>query len=211
MRTILCFGDSNTWGTDPATDGRFGRWERWPGVVQRELGDEVHVVEEGLSGRTTMYDSPEDQFRNGLAYLPVSLETHAPIDVVVIFLGTNDLFLPFRVDARGAARGIAALVDAARTSASGPNDGPPAVLAVVPPPFASLRPEWALDSPHGLEESARLGDAVRTALEDLECRILDLDGVATSSPLDGIHFEAEQHRRIGTAIAAELRTMSTDP
>ena len=65
MRTVLCFGDSNTWGYDAATEGRFGRWERWPGVLQHELGDEVHVVEEGLNSRTTMYDAPDQAMRNG--------------------------------------------------------------------------------------------------------------------------------------------------
>ena len=104
-------------------------------------------------------------------------------------------------------RGVAALVDAARAGAWGPGDGPPDVLAVVPPPFAPLRSDWALDSPHGAEESARLGDAVRFALADRDCRVLDLAGIAASTPLDGIHFDAEEHRKIGLAVAAELREM----
>jgi lysophospholipase L1-like esterase len=91
---ILCYGDSNTWGFEASTQERLERGDRWPGVLQRELGDDVHVIEEAQNGRTTVFDVPFEPHRNGLAYLPVSLETHHPLDAVVIDLGTNDLFLP---------------------------------------------------------------------------------------------------------------------
>lgn len=210
MRTVLCYGDSNTWGFEAGTEARLGRWIRWTGVLQRALGDEVHVIDDGLNGRTTMYEEPgREPTRNGLAILPIALETHAPIDVVILFLGTNDLFLPQRVDARGAARGARALVEAVQASDAGPNGGVPHVLIVVPPPFSTLRPDWALDSPHGPEESTRFGESYRVALADLECDILDLRGVAEHTPIDGIHFAPDAHRAIGEAVAARLRTVLT--
>ena len=113
VTAILCYGDSNTWGYTASTQERMGRWERWPGVLQRELGDDVHVIEEGMNGRTTAFDRPFDLHRNGLTYLPVSLQTHAPLDAVVISLGTNDLFLP-GVNAHHAAVGAMTLVEIGR-------------------------------------------------------------------------------------------------
>ncbi|MEO8424498.1 MAG: hypothetical protein ABI595_11400, partial [Actinomycetota bacterium] len=75
MTAILCYGDSNTWGYDAPSQERLGRWDRWPGVLQRELGDDVNVIEEGQNGRTTVFDVPFEPNRNGLTYLPVSLAT----------------------------------------------------------------------------------------------------------------------------------------
>ena len=80
MTAILCYGDSNTWGYQASTAERLGRWERWPGVLQRELGDDVHVIEEGQNGRTTVFDVPFEADRNGLTHLPVALQTHHPLD-----------------------------------------------------------------------------------------------------------------------------------
>ena len=78
MTAVLCYGDSNTWGYEASTEERLGRWDRWPGVLQRALGDDVHVIEEGQNGRTTVFDVPFEPDRNGLTYLPVALQTHHP-------------------------------------------------------------------------------------------------------------------------------------
>lgn len=207
MPTVVCYGDSNTWGYEPGTEARLDRETRWTGVLQRELGDDVHVVEEGLNSRTTIFDDPTSAGRSGLAYLPIVLETHAPVDVLVLLLGTNDLFLPQRVDARGAARGAATLAETALASGAGPGGRPPAVVVLIPPRFATLRPDWALDSPHGPEESTRFGEAFRTALADVACEVLDLGDVAEHSDADGIHFDADGHGAIGTAVAERVRAM----
>ena len=91
MRRILCFGDSNTWGYDPATGERFDEQTRWTGVLQAALGGDYTVIEEGLNGRTTVWDDPIEGHKNGHEYLVPCLETHRPLDLVVLMLGTNDL------------------------------------------------------------------------------------------------------------------------
>src|SRR5258705_7738093 len=91
MKTVLCFGDSNTWGYVPGSDGeRFPPDSRWPRRLARALGDEWEVIAEGLNGRTATVDSPVADGRNGLTYLLPCLQSHMPLDVVVIYLGTND-------------------------------------------------------------------------------------------------------------------------
>src|SRR6188768_466661 len=133
VHTVVCYGDSNTHGADPITHGRFPRDVRWPGVLASELGDAAAVIEEGLNGRTTLWDDPFMDFRNGKPYLLPCLRSHQPVDVLVLMLGTNDLKTIFGRAAHEIAAGAGALVDIALTSGTGPGGGPPAVLLVAPP------------------------------------------------------------------------------
>ena len=92
-RSVLLFGESNTHGTRPMPDldfqGRFGREERWTGRLAKLLPD-WEVIAEGHPGRTTVHDDPvEGEHRNGLTVLPALLESHRPIDVVLVMLGTE--------------------------------------------------------------------------------------------------------------------------
>jgi lysophospholipase L1-like esterase len=82
MKTVLCYGDSNTWGYDPVSQSRFDIHTRWAGVARDLLGSDWHVIEEGLNGRTTVWDDPIEGDKNGKTYLPPCLATHRPLDVV---------------------------------------------------------------------------------------------------------------------------------
>mgnify|MGYP001272416558 CR=1 FL=1 len=113
MRTILCYGDSNTHGQIPGGTplDRYTLLQRWPGVLARELGKGWHIIEEGLSGRTTVHDDPiEGALKNGRTYLRPCLMSHAPLDLVIIMLGTNDLKARFSQPASEVAMGIGCLI-----------------------------------------------------------------------------------------------------
>ena len=106
MKTILCYGDSNTYGLMPDSPDRYPRDVRWTGILQKKLGEDYYVIEEGLSGRTTLWDDPIEEHKNGKKYLLPCLETHKPLDLVVIMLGTNDLdHMFFDVEERSGALG----------------------------------------------------------------------------------------------------------
>lgn len=174
--------------------------------MQRELGDDVHVIEEGLNGRTTVFEDPFEPGRNGLTHLPVVLKTHAPLDLVVIWLGTNDLFVPGGITAQHAARGALTLAEIVRASDAGPDDEPPEVLVLVSPPFGPLG-VWEHDSPHGELESRGFADAFGRLTDEAEIPMLDLAPFAESSPIDGIHFEAADHEAIGRAVTTKVRDL----
>jgi lysophospholipase L1-like esterase len=210
MRDILCFGDSNTWGADAKDDSRRFPWPvRWPGVAQRELGDGCHVVEDGLGGRTTVYDDPMVPFRCGKAHLAPALEVHAPLDLVVFMLGTNDISYA-HLSAADAADGAAELAHLVQRCELGPGGAAPAVLLVCPPPVGPFEGNWrpALWEGTGAAEKSRaLPQEFARVAAALGVPWLDAGKVVTTSPLDGWHLEAPQHELLGVAVAARVREL----
>jgi lysophospholipase L1-like esterase len=213
VQQILCYGDSNTWGAVPADDTRRLAWPvRWPGVLQRELGESVHVVEDGLGGRTTVYDDPLLPRRSGKELLTPALERHAPLDLVLLMLGTNDLSYA-RLTAASAADGAAELAHLVARSAAGPDgpDGPaPKVLLVCPPPVGPFdnNPRAELWQSVGAREKSRaLPHEFARVASALGMPWLDAGEVITTSPLDGWHLEASQHELLGVAVAGRVREL----
>lgn len=204
-RAVLCFGDSNTWGYLVEGAPRMTRWERWPGVLQLQLGDDVHVIEEGLNGRTTAFEDPYRSGRHGLSALPMLLDAHAPLDAVVIMLGTNDLFVPGDLNAFHAARGVGAMVELIRSWEPVAGDVP-AIVVVAPPPFGPIGP-WEAESPRAREASGRFGEAFRRMAGELDVPLVDLAAHVTSSHRDGIHLEVADHAVIGRVVADSLRPL----
>jgi lysophospholipase L1-like esterase len=205
-KTILCYGDSNTWGWDPVTEARYARHQRWPGVLRQVLGEGYLVIEEGLNGRTTVWDDPIEGYRNGKEYLIPCLETHKPIDQVIIMLGTNDLKMRFSVPACDIAAGAGVLVDIIAKSETGRNNGAPLVLLIAPPPLATLS-EFAEMFEGGTAKSRMLSHHFRLVAAERGCALLDASEVISSSDVDGIHLDLDEHRKLGEAVAKCVQTM----
>jgi lysophospholipase L1-like esterase len=204
MSVIVAFGDSNTWGYDPATGGRFPRAQRWPSVLQRELGSDFEVIAEGLNGRTTVHDDPTEPYRSGADALPPCLMSHAPVDLVILALGCNDLKKRFSVSAFDIADGAARLIFLARAYGQGPDGHPPKILLVAPPPIAKLS-DYAEMFEGGREKSVLLGQRYRDVAERDGVAFLDSGAVIRCSDLDGIHYAADQHELLGRAAAKAVR------
>ncbi len=204
MKTVLCYGDSNTWGFDPGTGERFAPDVRWPGVLARGLGDGFRVVEEGLSGRTTVRDDPiEGAHKNGRTYLRACLESHKPIDLVALMLGTNDLKQRFGASASDIAQGAASLAEEVMRGGCGPGGGAPAVLLISPPPLGRLT-ELAEMFEGSAEKSVRFAGHYRRFADQYGCWFLDASEIIVSSDLDGIHFEAGEHHKLGEVVAERV-------
>jgi lysophospholipase L1-like esterase len=204
MMTILCYGDSNTWGADPVTGERLAPDVRWPGVLRAALGAGFHVIEEGLCGRTTVWDDPIEEYKNGKTYLYPCLESHKPIDMVIIFLGTNDLKYRFHLGAFDIAESAGLLCDIVRESACGPDGATPRVLALCPCPIAETGAFTEMFR-GGREISLGLHAEFARMGKERGITVLYPDAVTQSSPVDGIHFSPESHAAIGALVAAKAR------
>ena len=206
MFEVLCYGDSNTWGADPTTGERFSRDDRWPGVLQKALGSEYHVIEEGLGGRTTVWEDPIEGHKNGKEYLIPCLATHSPLDLVVILLGTNDLKKRFSVSAQDIAFGAGVLVDTVNKSGSGRNWKAPKVLLLVPPALGKLTDLNEMFE-GGREKSQRFSEHFMNVAKMYGCELFDTSTVIKSSDKDGIHLEKEAHKKLGEAVAKNVKNI----
>lgn len=209
MKTVLCFGDSNTWGYDPEASLvspfpiRHPHDVRWTGVLARELGAGWRVIEEGQNGRTTVFEDPHTPHRKGFDYLPAALESHQPLHAVVLMLGTNDLKAIFSAPANQIAEGAGVLAKMILTSDAGPDARAPKLLLVAPAaagPFALL-PD--LDEKFvGAEAKAKRFPMLYRRLADtLGCAFLNAQDHVHPSRMDGLHFDAASHLALGRAIA----------
>lgn len=210
MKTILCYGDSLTWGSDAATGERLAHEDRWPAVLQKALGERAHVIAEGLRGRTTAYDEHlADCDRNGARVLPTVLYTHAPLDLVIIMLGSNDMKPAIAGTAVAALQGMRRLISLIQVNAL--RDGsaePPAVLVVAPPPLCeTANHEYSAMFAGGVEQSKMLASFYSDLADESGCGFFDASSVAATSPIDGVHLDAANTRAIGKGLEPIVRMM----
>ena len=210
MKNVLCYGDSLTWGYDAASAGRHAVADRWPSVLAAGLGDDFHVIAEGLNGRTTAYDDltawPE---RNGAKILPTILGSHQPLDLVIILLGTNDLKIGTGGGRAFEARiGLERLVEIVRTFPYQRGMSEPRILIVAPPHFCETEdPDLTQVFGHAVVASQKLGSAFELVAKEYDCGFFDASEVCETTPLDGVHLDALNTRRLGEALVAPVQAI----
>ncbi|WP_142846679.1 SGNH/GDSL hydrolase family protein [Telmatospirillum sp. J64-1] len=208
MKTILAFGDSLTWGTDPVAGGRHRFEDRWPSVLEAELGGGYRVIPEGLSGRTTAFDDLTVAFeRNGAKALPMLLASHAPLDLIIIMLGSNDLKAYISPTVHGAAAGMGRLVEIVRSFPYAWGMTAPRIMIVSPPHFCYRDGGEGPPAGRLVPESHKLAAAYRALAETRGCTFFDAATVAAACPIDGVHLDAANTRAIGKALAAPVRAL----
>jgi lysophospholipase L1-like esterase len=211
MPVVLTFGDSNTHGTPPIVDlakyDRFDAATRWPRRMIAALGAEWELVEEGLPGRTAQFDDPVmGPHMNGQAGLKMALESHGPIDVLVLMLGTNDVKARFSALPEQVASGIAALLDVATHRVMQERHGGFKVLLICPAPVEEVGPIKA-EFFGGTARSRALPPLFRALAANYDAAFLDAGEVIAVSPLDGVHFDAAAHAALARVVAEKLREM----
>ena len=210
MKTILCYGDSNTWGFDPRTQGRYDHKTRWPMILKAILNKDAPlddpawwVVEEGLNGRTSCRDDPVEGDRNGLRQLLPIIGSHKPINIVAVMLGTNDLKPRFNPSPFDIARGVQNLVIAIQKSDCGPDNTAPKVLMICPPP-TTASPVFKHIFGDSVGLSKKLPPMYRAMAAECGAAFLDAGKYIKSSAADGIHLDPEDHRKVAEAVAEQV-------
>lgn len=211
IKTVVCFGDSNTWGAWGHADKQSQRMpymSRWTSVLQNKLSNRALVIPEGLNGRTTVMDDPlnfrnngcEASYANGRKYLLPMLHSHKPVDLVVLGLGCNDLKTRFALSPSEIAKGCSCLISEIRSSGCGPEGSAPMIVLISPP---SVRLEFQFHADFGPQRAQRSLTTIQGYRKLAEEEELDgfvsLETVPTSE--DGLHYDEQSSRQIGAAVA----------
>ena len=206
MRQILFYGDSNTWGYDPRDGSRYPYEKRWTSVCAGILGSGFICIPAGMNGRTTVFDDPLKGCRNGLDGLDYELQSHKPLDLVTVMLGTNDLKY---TDAAGSAAGMRRIIEKIlsaneRFRLSSPVfPQKPEILLVSPVLVEADGSEGPAENARA--ESRKLAGRYRKLSEEYGLHFLDVSSVTDPSPIDGIHLGPDGHAAIGKAAAEKIQ------
>lgn len=208
-KTIVCFGDSNTHGYDSSTGGRFDDKHRYPCLLEQYLGEGYLVREEGMSGRTTVFDDPLFEGLCGLSAIYPCLMTHEPVDLLLIMLGTNDVKERFCVNAENIAKGLERLARKAIASTEAWRNGFPNLVLIAPPPIATGYDTTFIANEMGaccLEKSRQLAFYYERTATLLGCHFFDAGMVPgiKMHPADYMHLDEESHRLLAHALAEKI-------
>ena len=213
MHQVLVYSDSLTWGIIPNTRQRLPFDERWPGVLENTLnasGQRVRVIEDCLNGRRTIWNDPFKPGRNGLEGLAQRIEINSPLSLVILMLGTNDFQFshPYN-DAWSAAQGIAALVNEIRKAPIEPGMPVPPILIVCPPQIRSPRGSIAPKFSGAEHRSGGLADAYKQVSSSLGSHFVNAETITSTSRVDGVHLDPDQHLILGSALAEIVQPILT--
>lgn len=200
-KRIVCFGDSNTWGYDAVTGGRFPDAVRWTGQLWRALGKDYTVIEEGLCGRTTVFEDPLNEGLNGLTYITPCLMTHNPVDYLVIMLGTNDCKQRFAATPKNVADGMKRLVIKAQQTPAWRTK--PQILIVAPGPIeeACMQSPVAGEMGNCVACSRGLAAEYKICAELTGCEFLDAAPYVRMNRIDYMHLDTVSHETLAAKIA----------
>lgn len=209
MKTILFYGDSNTWGFDPAIRDRYPYQMRWTTVCAKKLGAKYCCLPSGMNGRTTVFDDPLKGCRNGTEGIDYALQSHKPLDLLVLMLGTNDLKF---TNAEGSAAGMDLLVSKIVTANERYNLSSPvfpngAKLLLISPVlcFENIDETGRYDA---REESEKMSGLYKTIADKYGLYFLDAAEITPPSDVDGVHLSPEGHKKLGQTVAEKIAEIS---
>ncbi len=211
---ILCYGDSNTYGYDPRTGLRYPEDVRWTGLLQQMLRGEYRLIEEGCNGRTTAFTPRDEEWKDGRSYLKACLNSHKPLDLVILMLGSNDLKREFQASPEDIARGIREMLDTIRTFMPEKQGYCPDVLLIAPPRVepgitqSAFSDRFDVDAVSRSEALASLykEEAARFAKAG-QARALFLNAAEhiTASPVDSLHLDPSAHQTLAAEIHKSIQ------
>ncbi|HEY9679780.1 MAG TPA: SGNH/GDSL hydrolase family protein [Drouetiella sp.] len=213
VKQILCYGDSNTWGTDcdrPEVKGVSARHDihtRWTGRLAAALGPDFRVIDEGMPARTTVFDDPMRDFRNGKKHIIPCINSHRPLDMVVIMLGTNDLQTRYSAAAAEIAQGVEMLVEMVENGCAGIDGERPEILIITPAPMRKMSPVEEQSWSGFQEKLAQLPALYKAVASRRKCHFIDSHQVISVDDMgvDGFHFAASAHEKLANCLTAKIK------
>ena len=211
MKTILCYGDSNTYGYIPGTGQHYPKNLRWTTILANKLGDNYDVIPEGLNGRTTAFDLDGDNMKNGLAHYRTIFSSHRPIDLVIFMLGTNDVTTNYNLSLEEITKGMEDLIATNKEISLEKQDYVPEVILICPaaikPNYHSTPLEYQLND-EVIEKSQNLHLLYEQLANKYRCHYLDCTNKLEVSELDCMHLTALGHLQLADILYEIISTLN---
>ncbi|MBQ0079859.1 MAG: SGNH/GDSL hydrolase family protein [Eubacterium sp.] len=208
MKTIVCYGDSNTHGFNPDDWGRYPKMFRWPGILQEMLGPDYDVVEEGCNGRTTVFVQPDEPWKEGLHYLKPCINSHKPVDILIIMLGTNDLKFMYNASAEDIAKGAERLVQEVITFTKSKEILTPNIILVSPPELGGEIASSFFGNEFddaSVAKSKEFSKYYKAVADRNGCAFLDAAKIIEPDYKDQLHLSPAQHSQLAEALCQCVR------
>lgn len=207
VKSILCYGDSNTYGLKSDLVSRYTKDERWTGILQKRLGEDYYIIEEGLGGRTTVWDDPIEEYKNGKTYLIPCLDSHKPLDLIILMLGTNDLKCRFSVSPFDIASSVENLVKTILKSDAGIEFSVPQILLVPPVPIKSVGRTNDIDQmiPDMERRSKALIPYYKEIADKYNIYYMNPEGKVEINNIDGIHYSLKGHEQMALLMEEKIK------
>ncbi len=195
-KTIICYGDSNTWGAVPGTDQRYSRDIRWPSVLQKHLGSGYEVISEGLCGRTLKSDKSSPEL-NGITYVLPCMFSHEPVDRFIIMLGTNDVNDKYQLSPDEIANNLLETISIIRNAEM---HGTPKILIICPPRIIASDNGWHESFIEGMEKIRKLPELYKKVAAETNSTFIDANDSIVSSKIDGIHLDESEQLKLAKTV-----------
>lgn len=206
-KRVMCFGDSNTWGAVPEEGTRHPEQIRWTGILQRELGKDYQIIEEGYNGRVSVHNDPVEGRLSGVSYFAPCCDSQSPLDLIILMLGTNDLKARFGVEPRTIAFGFNRYMDVLKVTPMAGN--PPKVLLASPilidPSYRDNALFYDMFGEDADKKSEKFAEAYEEVANQLGWEFFNAALYGKASTRDGVHMEAEYHEKLGVAFAEKVK------
>lgn len=202
-KTIVCYGDSNTWGNIPGTFDRYPRSKRWPYILQNLLGENFEVVSEGLPARTFVVIEDEKPYHSGITQLKSILKTHKPIDAIVVMLGTNELKDRFNLTSKDVTKHLEQTIKLIQ------EENIKNILIICPPHVADIE-EGILRSDFikNKDEIKKYPELFDKIAKEYKCSFLNANDFITSSKIDGFHLDPKAHQKLAEVLKEQILNLN---
>ncbi len=216
---VLCFGDSNTNGTKPDRSGRYASNERWTGLLQQQLGANYYIIEEGLGGRTTDLEHPKPSkpSRNGLVYFKACIDSHMPLDIIIMMLGPNDLKTVYNRSAEDIATALKQFPEYVSQYCQEHQIKRPKLILVSPAylnenasKFVESMPSPGIYDEVSAQKSRQLAQPIKRIAEETDCIYFDAAEVAKTGE-DGCHLDEASHKQLAHKFAEIIKDLGSSP
>ena len=201
MKTIICYGDSNTFGHNPINGSRFDENTRWTGLLQKNLGAKYNVINEGMCSRTGFTDNRKGFQYSAQRHFPKIISKFDNIDFLILAIGTNDLMFQYDISFGTIEKGLENLINQAKPKANKIIIIPPAILneKILEGYFSSLFDKTSVI------KSRKIVRIYRTLAGIYDCIFWDINKFTKPSDIDGLHYDKNSHKIIADELTSIIQ------